>query len=186
MTAAGRGRRAHRMPFGAAVERGGVRFRLWAPAEARVDLVLEPSGDRLSMDGVGDGWHELYTEAARPGTRYRFELGNGMRIPDPASRFQPDDVHGASEVIDPTAYVWSDGAWRGRPWHEAVLHEAHVGTYTPEGTFAALIAKLDHLAALGVTGLELMPIADFPGRRNWGYDGVLWFAPDAAYGRPEE
>jgi malto-oligosyltrehalose trehalohydrolase len=95
-------------------------------------------------------------------------------------------VHGPSEVIDPQAYVFRDGEWRGRPWHEAVLYELHVGTFTPEGTFAAAMTRLDHLVALGVTGIELMPLADFPGRRDWGYDGTLPFAPDASYGRPED
>jgi malto-oligosyltrehalose trehalohydrolase len=109
-----------------------------------------------------------------------------MRVPDPASRYQPDDAHGPSEVIDPAAYTWSDSAWLGRPWHEAVLYELHVGTFTPEGTFHAARERLDHLVALGVTGIEIMPVADFPGRRNWGYDGVLLYAPDSSYGRPED
>ena len=107
-------------------------------------------------------------------------------MPDPASRFQPEDVHGPSEVIDPAAYRWPDESWRGRPWHEAVLYELHVGAFTPEGTFRAAIGRLDHLASLGVTAIEIMPVGDFPGRRNWGYDGVLPYAPDSTYGRPED
>ncbi len=95
-------------------------------------------------------------------------------------------MHGPSEVIDPLAYVWADRQWRGRPWHEAVVYELHVGTFTPAGTFRAAIVRLDHLAALGVTAIELMPVADFPGRRGWGYDGTLPFAPDSTYGRPED
>ena len=105
-------------------------------------------------------------------------------MPDPASRHQPEDVHGSSEVIDPSSYMWRDIAWRGRPWEEAVLYELHIGAFTPEGTFRAAIDRLDHLVSLGVTAIEIMPIADFPGRWNWGYDGVLPYAPDADYGRP--
>ncbi|WP_333839356.1 malto-oligosyltrehalose trehalohydrolase [Pelomicrobium sp.] len=179
-------RRAHSMPFGAQVEEDGrTRFRLWAPSAREVDLELEGAGAPLAMAPLGEGWFER-TTAAPPGTRYRLRIDGGLRVPDPASRFNPDDVHGASEVVDPRAFDWPDAAWCGRPWEEAVLYELHVGAFSPEGTFAGVEARLDHLAGLGVTGLELMPVADFPGRRNWGYDGVLPFAPDAAYGRPED
>ncbi|MGH7039370.1 MAG: malto-oligosyltrehalose trehalohydrolase [Stellaceae bacterium] len=138
------------------------------------------------MQALGDGWHERVSGRAGAGTRYRFILPDGFSVPDPASRHQPEGVHGPSEVIDPAAYAWRDGAWRGRSWAEAVLYEAHIGAFTPEGTFRAAIGKLDHLVALGVTALELMPVGDFPGRRNWGYDGVLPYAPAGAYGRPED
>jgi maltooligosyltrehalose trehalohydrolase len=137
------------------------------------------------MCAAADGFHELTVRTAALGTLYRFVLPNGDRIPDPASRFQPQDVHGPSEVIDPS-YPWRSTGWRGRPWEEAVIYELHVGTFTDEGTFRAAIEKFDHLAGLGVTAIELMPVADFPGRRNWGYDGVLLFAPDSSYGRPED
>ena len=120
------------------------------------------------------------------GSRYRFQIDGGLLVPDPASRANPDDVHGASRVVDPLAFDWNDGHWRGRPWEEAVVYELHVGTFTPQGTFAGVESKLDYLRELGVTAIELMPIADFPGRRNWGYDGVLPFAPDASYGTPED
>ena len=113
-------------------------------------------------------------------------LPDGLRVPDPASRYQPEDVHGPSEVVDAAAYVWRDTGWRGRPWHEAVVYELHIGAFTPEGTFRGAIDKLDHLVALGVTAIEIMPIGDFPGGRNWGYDGVLPYAPDSSYGRPED
>jgi malto-oligosyltrehalose trehalohydrolase len=177
----------HAMPFGAELgPDGAVRFRLWAPEQQRVRLVLEGQDETLAMQSRADGWHELATSGARAGTQYCFELANGMRVPDPASRYQPRDVHGPSEVIDPAVYQWRDGSWRGRPWHEAVLYEMHVGAFTPEGTFRAAIKRLDHLVDLGVTALELMPLADFPGRRNWGYDGVLLFAPDGSYGRPDD
>jgi malto-oligosyltrehalose trehalohydrolase len=165
---------------------GGVRFRLWAPAHERMSLSLEPEGRLVPMHSTGEGWHKLALDEARAGTLYRFTLPDGLKVPDPASRFQPHDVHGPSEVIDPAAYRWTDQGWRGRPWHEAVLYELHVGTFTEEGTFRAAIGRLDHLARLGVTALEIMPIADFPGRWNWGYDGVLLYAPDSTYGRPED
>jgi malto-oligosyltrehalose trehalohydrolase len=174
------------MPFGAEVRPNGeVRFRLWAPPHAGVRLAIDADAE-LPMQPLHDGWHELVTNRAAAGSRYRFVLPDGLRVPDPASRHQPEDVHGPSEVVDPAAYAWRDLAWHGRPWHEAVLYELHVGAFTPEGSFAAAQTRLDHLVALGITAIELMPVADFPGRRNWGYDGALPFAPDASYGRPED
>ena len=177
------------MPFGAqAQEDGAVRFRLWAPTQPELALVLrEAQGERiLPMSPMPDGWFELATEHASAGSHYHFQLADGMRVPDPASRFQTGDVHGPSEVIDPLTYAWQDDAWKGRPWAEAVLYELHIGTFTHKGTFRAAMDKLDHLAGLGVTAIEIMPVADFPGQRNWGYDGVLPFAPDSSYGRPED
>ena len=174
------------MPFGAELrEDGSVRFRLWAPALRQVQIFLE-NGKKLSMHPADSGWFELITREAVAGTRYRFQVNDKVKVPDPASRFQPGDVHGPSEVVDPRAFDWADESWRGRPWEEAVIYELHVGTFTPEGTFAAVEQKLDYLCALGVTALELMPVADFPGKRNWGYDGVLPFAPDNSYGRPAD
>ncbi|MBV9685794.1 MAG: malto-oligosyltrehalose trehalohydrolase, partial [Alphaproteobacteria bacterium] len=173
------------MPFGAEVQTDrGVRFRLWAPQHREV--AVEFDGKAIAMQSTGAGWYELVTGSATAGTQYRFRLPDGLRVPDPASRYQPGDVHGPSEVVDPAAYPWRDGAWTGRAWEEAVLYELHVGTFTPEGTFRAAIGKLDHLVALGITAIEMMPIGDFPGRRNWGYDGVLPYAPDSSYGRPED
>jgi maltooligosyltrehalose trehalohydrolase len=178
---------AHGMPFGAEVLPGGrVRFRLWAPSQEAVALVLEDAQRVLPMVGLEDGFFELTTEAARVGSRYRYQLEDGSRVPDPVSRHQPEDVHGPSVVVDPRAYAWQHTAWRGRPWQEAVLYELHVGAFTKEGTFDGLRRKLDYLAELGVTAVELMPIAEFSGTRNWGYDGVMPFAPDAAYGRPDD
>jgi maltooligosyltrehalose trehalohydrolase len=173
------------MPFGAEVRNGAVRFRLWAPKHSCI--ALEIDGTQIGpMQNLEYGWHELVTNYAGPGSRYRFVLPDGLRVPDPASRFQPQDVHGPSEVIEPTSYEWRHADWRGRPFHEAVIYELHVGAFTPEGTFRAAREKLDHLVALGVTAIQLMPIADFPGSRNWGYDGVLPFAPESSYGRPED
>ncbi len=180
--------RRHDMDFGVEMTPQGARFRLWAPSCERVALCLEEQKHEpvLSMDPVGDGWFELIVPSAGPGTRYRFEVNEGLRVPDPASRYNPDDVHGASEVVDPTAFQWQDVAWRGRPWEQAVVYELHVGTFSPEGTYAGVMDRLDYLVELGVTAIELMPVADFPGTRNWGYDGVLPFAPDSSYGRPED
>ncbi|MGJ7542260.1 malto-oligosyltrehalose trehalohydrolase [Variovorax sp. LT1R16] len=175
----------HAMPFGATpLDGGGVRFRYWAPGHERVALVR--GDDALPMVRSDDGWHELVLPEAQAGDRYRFRLADGTAVPDPASRRNPDDVHGASEVVDPSTYAWQDDAWRGRPWTEAAIYELHIGTFTPEGTFAAAQKRLPELAALGFTVIELMPVADFPGQRGWGYDGVLLFAPDAAYGTPDE
>ncbi|MFZ0788860.1 MAG: malto-oligosyltrehalose trehalohydrolase [Chromatiaceae bacterium] len=179
----------HRMPFGAEVQEDErVRFRLWAPAARRVELCLGvPDGERvLTMEAAGDGWLERVTGDARPGSLYRYRIDGGQWVPDPASRFQPQDVQGPSEVIDPAAFLWGDDAWKGRPWEESVFYELHVGTFSAEGSFRGVVERLDYLAELGVTAMELMPVADFPGLRNWGYDGVLPFAPDSSYGRPEE
>ncbi len=180
--------RIHAVPAGATLlEGGGTRFRLWAPGCQSVQLMLEDAGesDPLGMTVQPEGWHELTVPSAGAGTLYRFVLPDGTRVPDPSSRFQPQDVQGPSEVIDPAGYGWSV-AWAGRPWNEIVLYELHIGAFTPEGTFRAAIDKLDHLAGLGVTGVEIMPVWDFPGKRNWGYDGVLPYAPDSSYGRPED
>ncbi len=177
--------RRHLMPHGAEIGADGrVDFRLWAPGIDRVELALL-GGPVLPLERGGEGWHKLATDAATAGSLYQFVLPDGLRVPDPASRFQPRDVHGPSEVIDPTEFTWADD-FAGRPWSEAVVYELHVGAFTPEGTFAAAAGKLDHLAALGVTAIEIMPVSDFPGRRNWGYDGVLPYAPDSSYGRPED
>jgi maltooligosyltrehalose trehalohydrolase len=179
-------KRLHRMPFGAEPAEGDrTRFRVWAPTAQTVELVLGGDGAPLPMPAASDGWRELVVEAPA-GTRYRFRINGEREVPDPASRFNPDDVHGPSEVVAPDAFEWPDDAWRGRAWEEAVIYELHIGTFSPEGTFAGVEARLDYLVELGVTAVELMPVADFPGKRGWGYDGVLPFAPDAAYGRPED
>ena len=177
-------RRVHPMPFGAEIAPDGVRFALWAPTARNVSLVLD--GTERPMAEDGGGWRRTLVPEARAGSRYAFRIDGALEVPDPASRFQPNDVHGPSLVVDPTAYDWSDGAWRGRPWEETVLYEVHVGTATPEGTYAALATKLEELRDLGITAIELMPLGDFLGRRNWGYDGVLPYAPDASYGTPDD
>jgi len=174
------------MKFGAEMLDGAVGFRLWAPKINQVSLVIDGALP-LKMESVGEGWHELISPTARAGTRYKFQFDeSGLQVPDPASRYQPLDVHGPSEVIDPDQHVWSDGGWAGRPWEECVLYEMHVGTFTQQGAFRAAIERLNWLSDLGVTAIEIMPVADFPGMRNWGYDGVLLYAPDSSYGRPED
>jgi maltooligosyltrehalose trehalohydrolase len=182
-------KRLHKMPFGAyCLEDGSVRFRLWAPAAHKVELRIESSNDAkaIALKKLDDGWFEAVTNAAKPGSLYSFQINGGQEVPDPASRFQPKDVHGPSEVIDPSAFEWLDQDWPGRPWEQAVTYEIHVGTFTASGTFQGVSERLDYLADLGVTAIELMPVADFPGLRNWGYDGVFPFAPDSVYGRPED
>jgi len=173
------------MPFGAEVlEGGGVRFRLWAPAARKVELVF--SNESKPMEPAEGGWFQHVDMAAGPGTLYRYRINGADLVPDPASRFQPQDCEGPSEVVDPSAFRWTDAGWRGRPWNEAVLYELHVGCFSPSGTYRGIQEKLGYLKKLGITALELMPLADFAGRRNWGYDGVLPYAPDSVYGRPDE
>jgi maltooligosyltrehalose trehalohydrolase len=173
--------------FGAVPTSAGVLFRVSAPAD---DLQLEIlTGRRAGLyipTRAADGTFECAVSGAAGGDRYGYRLGGGELRPDPASRFQPDGVHGPSEVIDPAAYTWSDGGWRGVRPADLVLYELHVGTFTPEGTFASAADRLEHVAALGATAVELMPVADFAGTRNWGYDGVALFAPSRAYGRPDD
>ncbi len=184
-------RRRHDMPFGAELlHGGGTRFRLWAPQARSVALRLNPADAgadaALEMPAQGGGWFELSNEQAGAHTRYAFVIDGGLQVCDPASRCNPDDVHGTSQVTDPGAFDWPDADWRGRPWHEAVIYELHVGTFTAAGTFSAAIHQLDDLVALGITAIELMPVADFPGRRGWGYDGVLLYAPESSYGTPDD
>jgi malto-oligosyltrehalose trehalohydrolase len=173
------------MPFGAEVrEDGATRFRLWAPGAGQVELWLEEPGRAVAMARDAGGWAEYVTPEAPPGTRYRYRIDGDLLVPDPAARFQPGDVHGPSEVIDPLAHAWTDSTWTGLPAERLVLSELHVGAFTAAGTYAGVAERLDHLASLGVTAVELMPLAHFPGRRGWGYDGVLLYAPEASYGRP--
>jgi maltooligosyltrehalose trehalohydrolase len=170
---------------GPSFEHGGIRFRLWAPGEKRVDLIVDGRDDPFAMRPSANGFFETFVKGLGPGVRYRFAISNGRQVPDPASRFQPEDVNGPSEAIEPSAYLWRE-SWEGREWNDIVLYELHVGAFSPEGTFAGAAAKLAHLADLGVTGMEIMPVGDFSGRRNWGYDGAFPYAPDASYGRPED
>jgi maltooligosyltrehalose trehalohydrolase len=169
--------------FGTTLTADGTSFRLWAPSAKRVDLLLDKAHPMQRGD---DGWFLADISGVKAGTRYKFRIDGEIDVPDPASAFQPDDVSGPSEVIDHASYPWRATSWRGRPWRETVVIETHTGTFTPEGSYRAMIGKLDHLVATGITALELLPLADFAGSRNWGYDGVLWYAPDSAYGRPDD
>ena len=178
------------MPFGAELDaEGGARFRLWAPSAKQVDLVLQSAATTAAiqtLQRLDDGWYELRLPGIGAGARYRYRIDGELDVPDPAARFNPEGVHGPSEIIDPNAFEWQDDGWRGRPWCEAVVYELHVGAFTPEGTYAAIIPRLQELADAGITAIELMPLACFQGARGWGYDGVLPYAPHPAYGRPEE
>ncbi|WP_370673915.1 malto-oligosyltrehalose trehalohydrolase [Pleomorphomonas sp. PLEO] len=170
--------------FGAAWRDGLVSFRLWAPDQTAIILAID-GREPLQMISEPEGWFTL-TAAGPAGVRYRFLLPDGTAVPDPASRFQPEDVHGPSEVVASDGFRWTDASWRGLPWHEAVIYELHIGTFTPEGTFKAAISRLAYLKSLGISVIEVMPVGDFPGRWSWGYDGVLLFAPDSRYGRPDD
>jgi maltooligosyltrehalose trehalohydrolase len=173
------------MQYGASVlADGGVQFRVWAPDVDSL-AVQYGSGRRAPMQRGGEDFVALVTDAA-PGDKYSFAFPNGRALPDPVSRSQPDGVHGPSQIIDPAAFAWSDSEWRGLPLEDLIFYELHTGTFTPQGTFAGVATKLDYLRNLGITAIELMPVAEFPGARNWGYDGVDLYAPHSAYGGPLE
>jgi len=172
----------HPLPFGAEpAPDGTTRFRLWAPA-ARAVAVVFADGREVPMAHEPGGWFAV-TAPAEAGTRYRYRVAPDLAVPDPASRRQVGDVAGWSVVADPAAFAWRHGEWQGRPWHETVLYELHPGAF---GGFRGVMGELPRLARLGITAVELMPVADFAGTRNWGYDGVLPYAPDEAYGTPED
>jgi maltooligosyltrehalose trehalohydrolase len=161
------------------------RFRVWAPAAVRVEVEIRGERPRrLALEPSGDGYFVLEADGVRPGDLYLIRLDGKEGRPDPASRFQPENVHGPSMVID-RSFAWTDADWQGLPLPAYVFYELHVGTFTPEGTFEAVIPHLDRLRDLGVTAIEIMPVAQFPGTRNWGYDGVLPFAVQNSYGGPE-
>jgi maltooligosyltrehalose trehalohydrolase len=180
---------APRRSFGAEVGAHGTRFRVLASERERVDVVVgdgpETRAFALQPERATGVWSATVPDV-RAGALYRYRLsGEDAPLPDPASRFQPRGVDGPSEVVDPT-FAWTDGSFAGIPARGRVLYELHVGTFTPEGTWDAARARLPELARLGVTVLELMPVGEFAGERGWGYDGVFWYAPFHAYGRPEE
>jgi maltooligosyltrehalose trehalohydrolase len=176
-----RGTKWH-LPFGAnLLGPGQTQFRIWAPRQKEVSVTIE-GREPLPMTACSGGWFEIVVNCG-PGTVYRYLLPDGTAIPDPASRAQSNDVHGPSVVVDPASYKWRNEHWRGRPWEHAVLYELHVGIL---GGFGGVARELPRLAALGITAVELMPVAEFPGARNWGYDGVLPFAPEGSYGKPDD
>jgi len=161
------------------------RFCVWAPNARAVQVhLVSPEDRRVALEPRGRGYHEAIVPEIGAGARYRYVLDGGAEYPDPASRLQPEGVHGPSQVID-EAFPWTDHGWRGRALAEYVIYELHVGTFSPEGTFDGVVGMLDALVALGVTAIELMPVAHFPGTRNWGYDGVYLYAVHTAYGGPD-
>jgi maltooligosyltrehalose trehalohydrolase len=183
-------RRGPSAPFGtlgAMYDGDATAFRVWAPDHETIELVLNRSDVRPLSREHGGYWYGRYHDV-KPGARYcyRIDRNPSRTFPDPASRFQPEGVHGPSEIIDASCFRWTDAAWHAPALDRLVFYELHVGTFTPEGTFAAAIERLPYLADLGVTAIELMPVADFPGDRNWGYDGVALFAPARCYGRPDD
>lgn len=177
---------ARRLPIGAEPTAEGTRFRVWAPDCDRVSVIFD-SERELPMEREAGGYFSAVSKDASAGSLYRFRLGDDdTPYPDPASRFQPVGPHGPSEVIDPGAYRWRDGDWPGVSLKGQVIYELHIGTFTPEGTWAAAAARIEELADLGVTLIEMMPVADFGGKFGWGYDGVNMFAPTRLYGRPDD
>jgi maltooligosyltrehalose trehalohydrolase len=186
-------RAVRRLPVGAEPQTdGGVHFRVWARDRSRVAVVIDGRATPLVAEGAGDeagaeGYFSGIVAEAREGTRYQFRLDDDdLLLPDPASRWQPDGPHGPSVVVDPRRFAWTDRAWRGCGLEGQVLYEMHVGTFTREGTLRAAMEELAELKALGITVIELMPVAEFPGRFGWGYDGVDWFAPTRLYGVPDD
>jgi maltooligosyltrehalose trehalohydrolase len=177
------------MPFSATHDGEGVKFRIWAPGTDNAQVKLfRPQGDdlRLPMEKQEDGFFSLSTNEATTGSLYLFDFGGGRVYPDPASRRQPEGIHGPSEVVDPCAFDWQDTDWHGRPWNETIIYELHVGTFSEGRDFGGVQRRLDHLQKLGVTALEIMPVAKGPGTRGWGYDGTYLFAPETSYGTPED
>ncbi len=176
-----------RLPIGAEPRpEGGVHFRLWAPRCREITVEIEGLAP-VRLAAEPDGYFSGAVREARAGMRYRFRPDRGDdALPDPASRFQPEGPHGASEIVDPGAFRWTDGAWQGRRRDELVIYEMHIGTFTPDGNWQSASRELPALAELGITCVELMPVADFPGEFGWGYDGVDLFAPTRLYGRPDD
>jgi maltooligosyltrehalose trehalohydrolase len=177
--------RAWQLSLGARPEGDGVRFRVWAPGSDRVEVITFPDEKRYPLAATGDGYHAGIVGGLSARARYKYRLDGRASYPDPASRSQPLGVHGPSEVIDPEAFRWTDAAWPGVPLPDLVIYELHLGTFSPGGTFDSAIERLDAVVQLGATAIEVMPIAEFAGTRNWGYDGVGLFAPASGYGGPE-
>ncbi|MFN3531730.1 MAG: malto-oligosyltrehalose trehalohydrolase [Candidatus Brocadia sp.] len=170
------------------IDKGKVRFRVWAPKAdvLSVGIILSQKGEKAIFPLEKDqrGYFSGTVDGVSDGERYFYVLNNKIELPDPASRFQPEGVHGPSQIIDPGCFVWTDDTWKGIPLKDFIIYELHVGTFTVEGTFQSIIPCLDYLHELGITAIELMPVAQFPGNRNWGYDGVYPFAPQNSYGGP--
>jgi maltooligosyltrehalose trehalohydrolase len=179
---------ARRLPVGAELVAGrGVHFRVWAPRRQWVEVIFDDGREPVQLKAEGNGYHSGFAEGLTAGALYRFRLdGSQQAYPDPVSRFQPQGVHGPSQVVDPASFRWTDDAWPGVAPDGQVLYELHVGTFTPEGTWSAAMRELPALAEVGVTCVEMMPVCDFAGRFGWGYDGVDLFAPTHLYGTPDD
>jgi maltooligosyltrehalose trehalohydrolase len=178
-----------KLPFGATLDEGGTRFRVWAPACQSVDVAVFDAGTEQSprvfpLEPEGNGYYSAWVREIAPGALYKYRLNGQRLLPDPASRSQPGGVHGASEIVDPESFEWTDHNWTGISATDLIVYETHVGTATPAGTFDGLVERLKDIRSLGVTAIQLMPIADFGGHFNWGYDGVDLFAPSHVYGGP--
>jgi maltooligosyltrehalose trehalohydrolase len=177
-----------RMPVGAEIQNNGLgtHFRVWAPQHSSVSVTFEDGRERARLTSEEGGYFSDFVAGIAPGARYKYELDGGEAYPDPASRYQPTGPHGWSEIVDPTSFQWSDDAWQGIQLQGQVIYELHLGTFTPEGTWSAAARKLDYLKDTGITLIEVMPVADFPGQFGWGYDGVQPYAPASIYGTPDE
>ncbi|TCO89653.1 maltooligosyl trehalose hydrolase [Chthoniobacter flavus] len=174
---------------GAEIGRDGVHYRVWAPKAERVSVAVTTEGGetrKLELAGEGNGYHSGLDASGRAGDRYLYDLGTGKLLPCPVSRYQPDDVSGPAMVVDPGDFRWTDETWSRPAFRDLIIYELHVGTFTPEGTYRGVIERLSYLRDLGVNAIELMPLADFPGRHNWGYDGVRLYAPARGYGAPDD
>ncbi len=176
------------MPVGAEVapEGKGVHFRVWAPEATKVDVVFAKGAKTASLKKEGGGYYSGWVAGAKAGSLYKFQLNGGEGFPDPASRFQPGGPHGWSQVVDPNTFAWTDPEWLGVKLAGQIIYEMHIGTFTQEGTWRSAIEKLAYLQETGITVVEIMPVACFPGKFGWGYDGALAFAPVAVYGTPDD
>jgi maltooligosyltrehalose trehalohydrolase len=181
-----RSQKSWALEIGAIISDGGVQFRVWAPKASSVALVLIDDERQFLMEPEDKGYYAITVKDLSPGRRYSYLLDKELLRPDPVSRYQPEGVHGPSQIIDPDLFQWDDQDWEGIPLEQWIIYEIHTGAFTPEGTFEAVIPHLDYLQnELGVTAIELMPVAQFPGERNWGYDGTYLYAPQNSYGGPE-
>src|SRR3989339_1532090 len=176
------------MDLGAKVLPNGTSFKVWAPKCSSVDVVIIENGYKkiIPMDTAENGYFSKFISNIKDKTHYKYRLNNDENCPDPCSRYQPEGVHGPSMVIDPKTYRWCDSNWKGINIKGQIIYELHVGAFTKEGTFNAAAKELKELKDLGVTVVEIMPIAEFPGRWGWGYDGVDLFAPSHLYGSPDD
>jgi maltooligosyltrehalose trehalohydrolase len=166
---------------------GQCRFTVWAPLAKQVSLhLIAPESKLLPMKKGEQGYFQAEVNGVTPGTTYFFQLNGQTDRPDPASQFQPEGVHGPSQVIDHSAYRWKQTDWKGIELKKWIIYELHIGTFTAEGTFRAAVSKLDYLRELGITAIEVMPVSQFPGDRNWGYDGVYPYSVQNSYGTPDD